>query len=83
MVVAQLSMTLNEARERVPQPWVTLEETSDGVTLRFGVGSLEWAARALISLECRFTVLEPPALRAIVRRVALEVLDAHGEDALG
>ena len=83
MVVAQLRMTLNEARERVPQQWVTLKETSDGVTLRFGVGSLEWAARALISLECRFTILEPPALRAIVRRVALEVLDAHGEDALG
>jgi len=60
-----------------------LEETFNGVPLRFGVGSLEWAARALISLECRFTVLEPPELRAIVRRVALEVLETHKEDVPG
>jgi predicted DNA-binding transcriptional regulator YafY len=79
-VVARLTLSLEEARLRVPQNWVILEADGDGTLLRFGVGSLEWAARALISLECRFTVLEPPALRAIVRRVALEVLEMNGED---
>jgi predicted DNA-binding transcriptional regulator YafY len=76
-VVARLTLSLEKARERIPQQWVTLEADGAGVLLRFGVGSLEWAARALISLECRFSVLEPPQLREVVRRVALEVLETH------
>jgi predicted DNA-binding transcriptional regulator YafY len=76
-VVAQVHLPLEKARRRVPQRWVVLEPDGDAVRVRFGVGSLEWAARALISLECRFTVLEPPELREVVRRVALEVLETH------
>ncbi len=76
-VAARLTLSLEEACERVPQQWVTLEANDSGVLLRFGVGSLEWAARALISLECRFTVLEPPELREVVRRAALEVLETN------
>jgi predicted DNA-binding transcriptional regulator YafY len=77
MVTARLNLSLEEARRRVPQQWMTLEADGDGVLLRFGVGSLEWAARALISLECRFTALEPMELRQVVRRVALELLETH------
>lgn len=76
-VVARLELPTDEARTRVAQYWVTLEPDGAGTLLRFGVGSLQWAARALIALECRFTVLEPPELRAVVRQVALEVLEAN------
>jgi predicted DNA-binding transcriptional regulator YafY len=76
-VAARLNLPLTEAKKRVPQQWVTLEADGDGTCVRFGVGSLEWAARALIALECRFTVLEPAELRAVVRKVALEVLETH------
>ena len=76
-VTARLDLSLETARQRVPQRWVKLEADGDATRLSFGVGSLEWAARALIRLECRFTVIEPVDLRSIVRRVALELLETH------
>ena len=38
------------------------------------VGSLEWTARILAGLDCRFTVVQPDELRASVRKLGERLL---------
>ncbi|OLB81634.1 MAG: hypothetical protein AUI14_02595 [Actinobacteria bacterium 13_2_20CM_2_71_6] len=68
-----LRLTLAEARELVAPTIGMLEQRPDGVLLRFGADSLDWAASYLAGLGCRLAVCEPAALRAELRRVASEL----------
>jgi predicted DNA-binding transcriptional regulator YafY len=40
-------------------------------------GDPDWVARFLVGRDCRFEVLEPPELRAEVRRLARRLLREH------
>src|SRR5438445_437843 len=47
-----------------------------GVLLALGADELDWAARYLVGLGCRFTVVRPPELRDTLRGLAAEVAAA-------
>ena len=81
-VEALLELPLRQARSRVPPTVGTLEQRPEGVLLRFGADELEWAARYLVGLGCRFTVCRPPELRQALHRLASELAeDAAKEEA--
>ena len=73
-----LLTTIGEARRWVPPHAATLTETADGVLLHDYADSLDWMARMLVSLGCRFVVREPPELRAALRVLAAEVAEVAG-----
>jgi predicted DNA-binding transcriptional regulator YafY len=68
-----LDLSLSEARGRVSATVGTLEERPDGVLVRVGCDDLEWAARYLVGLECRFRVLGPPELRQALAGLAAQL----------
>jgi predicted DNA-binding transcriptional regulator YafY len=70
-----LELSLEQARTRVPPTEGILEQLPDGVLLRLGADSLDWAAHYLAGLGCRFTVREPPELRDALRRLAAELAE--------
>jgi predicted DNA-binding transcriptional regulator YafY len=70
-----LDMTAADARRRVSPALGALEETADGVMLRFGTDDLGWAARYLVGLGCAFRVREPEALVQVLRRLAETLLE--------
>jgi len=47
----------------------TLEQAPDGVLLRTQADNLDWVARYLVGLPCRFVVREPPELIDALRRL--------------
>ncbi|HEV8190326.1 MAG TPA: YafY family protein [Ktedonobacterales bacterium] len=59
----RLTLSLDEARERIPLTVGSLEETANGVLLRCEFERLSWVAHYLLGLDCDFVVLEPPELR--------------------
>lgn len=65
-----LRVPFHEARRLVSAMVGVLEEAGDETLLRIGADDLEWIARYLASLPCRFRVLDPPELRAAVIAVA-------------
>jgi predicted DNA-binding transcriptional regulator YafY len=50
-----------------------LEPVEGGTVLRIGADDLEWLARYLSYLPCRFTVLEPAALRGAIADLAVRL----------
>ena len=70
-----LETTLAEAREEIPPMIAALEEADGGVTLRCSTSDLNWMARVLARLACRFVVRRPPELREALRRRAAEIRD--------
>ena len=70
-----LDVPYEEARQRVPPVVATVEETPDGVVLRSGADSLDWAARFLVNLDMPFVVRQPPELRAALHRLAAQIED--------
>jgi predicted DNA-binding transcriptional regulator YafY len=68
-----LELAPEQARRRVPPDLATLEETPEGVVLRTQADQLEWMARMLVGLECRFAVRQPPELRDTLRALAAEI----------
>jgi predicted DNA-binding transcriptional regulator YafY len=72
-VEALLDTTLEEVRWRVPESYAVIEQAAAGVLLRLQVEALDDAARFLVGLGCRFTVLQPPELRATLRALATEI----------
>lgn len=75
-----LELSLDEARGRVP-PWVaTLEPAAGGVVLSCYSEDLDWIARNLVYMRCRFQVIEPPELREALQRLAGEIGELAGQD---
>ena len=58
---------------RVSPIAATLQDTPEGVALRMGADSLDWAARFLVNLGLPFVVRHPPDLRAALHRLAARV----------
>jgi hypothetical protein len=63
-----------------------LERAKNDTLLRIGGDDLDWIARYLASLDCRFTILDPPelvdAVRALAARLAEDAAAHAGEDAM-
>jgi predicted DNA-binding transcriptional regulator YafY len=81
-VESVLDLPPEEARRRVPLTVGALEPEAEGVRLTLEVDDLEWAARYLVGLDCRFTVRRPPELRETIRRLAAALVDACNVSAL-
>jgi predicted DNA-binding transcriptional regulator YafY len=73
-IEVRLDTTVEEARSRVPAFVAGIEETPDGVMLRTQTEDPGMAARYLVGLGFRFTVIRPPELQEAVRRLAAELL---------
>jgi predicted DNA-binding transcriptional regulator YafY len=71
-VVVHLETTLEAARERIPPTLGELEPSpgGDGVVLRLRADSLDYAARLVVGVGCRFTIGQPAELRDAMRDLA-------------
>ena len=69
-----LELSLAEARRRIAPDMGTLEETRRGVIFRTQADALDFMARFLVSLDCRFRIEHPPELREAVRTLARQIL---------
>jgi predicted DNA-binding transcriptional regulator YafY len=78
-----LHLPLDEARRRVPPAMASVETCPDGTLLRCSVEDLNWAARALLWIDCPFTVRQPPELHAELRRLAHRLLNPADPDSIG
>ena len=69
-----LDLPLDEAAQRIPATLAELVGAEEGTLLRMRVSSLDWMARVLAGLDCRFTIRRPQELResvqALGRRLA-------------
>jgi predicted DNA-binding transcriptional regulator YafY len=65
-----LDLTLADAQARVSPTDGVVEEVDGGTLLTFAADDLEWASSYLVRLECDFVVLQPPELRASMRKMA-------------
>jgi predicted DNA-binding transcriptional regulator YafY len=72
-VEALLELSPQQARSRVSPTLGTLEQRRDGMLLRLSADDLNWAARYLVGLDCRFKVHQPPQLREALGRLASEL----------
>lgn len=70
-----LPIPVETAAEIVSPTTGVLEPATDGTLLRIGGDELDWIARYLASLPCRFTILEPPELREAVQAHAARLAD--------
>jgi predicted DNA-binding transcriptional regulator YafY len=70
-----LEIPLEDARRRIAPDLGTLEldEASGGVILRTMADPLDWMARELVQIGCRFRILHPPELRDAMRALAREI----------
>jgi len=68
-----LETTLEEARNLVPSTIATLDQAPNGVVFRCNVDHLDWIARFLINLGCKFIVRHPPELRQALLGLAEEI----------
>jgi predicted DNA-binding transcriptional regulator YafY len=75
-----LELSLEQARARVSPTEGILEQLPEGVLLRLGADSLDWAAHYLAGLDCRFTVRRPPELRDALRRLAAQLAEDASRD---
>lgn len=69
-----LAMPLPEARLKMPPTLATLEATEGGTIFRAKLADLDWVARFLVSLGCKFKVGQPPELRTGLRELAGEIV---------
>jgi predicted DNA-binding transcriptional regulator YafY len=73
-VILELPLAL--AAERIPATLAELEERGGGTLLRMRAESLDWTARVLAGLDCRFTIERPDELRASVLDLGARLLAA-------
>jgi predicted DNA-binding transcriptional regulator YafY len=73
-----LHLSLEEATRRLPATLAELSEADGGTLLRMRVSSLDWMARILAGLDCRFTVHEPDGLRTSLRELADRLVSSVG-----
>jgi predicted DNA-binding transcriptional regulator YafY len=69
----------SRVRARIPASLGTLTPTKKGLVLEWSTDDCDYAARYLLSLGLRFSVLDPPELRAALRGVAEEAARAAEE----
>jgi hypothetical protein len=74
-----LRTTIEHARQVTPPDMGTLEEAEGGVMLRRASYRLEWVAYFLLSLDFPVVVVQPPALREIIARMAARAQQIVGE----
>jgi predicted DNA-binding transcriptional regulator YafY len=67
-----LETTLEDAQRRIPPGNAIIKSVDGGVLVQLGVDRLDWMARTLMLLECRFVVRQPPELRDALRKLAAE-----------
>lgn len=73
---------LRALREKIPASYGTLTEQTDGVLFESDHGNLGDVVRLLVTRNFPFEALEPPELRAELRRTAAELIrSAGGEEA--
>jgi predicted DNA-binding transcriptional regulator YafY len=65
-----LDLSFEDAARRLPPTLAELAPTGERTLLRMRVGSLDWMAGVLASLECAFTINAPDDLRASVRALS-------------
>jgi predicted DNA-binding transcriptional regulator YafY len=76
-----LKLPLAEARERVPGDVAFLDEVPEGVMLTAYSNNLDWFAHFLVSLRCTMEIINPPAMREELRKLAQSILVAAAEPA--
>lgn len=74
-----LETTLERAQQVITPVMGTLEETEKGVIFRRSAAQLEWIAHVLISLDFPVHIIQPPALRDMMREIANRALHIIGE----
>jgi predicted DNA-binding transcriptional regulator YafY len=73
-----LHTDVDEARRRVPPTVGTVEPYGDRALLRVGADTPAWAARYLVWLGVRFTVIRPDEVREALHDLAAELTAAAG-----
>ena len=73
-----LHTSLEQARKLCDPGFCQLEQRSDGVLLRRGAYHLEWVAHFLLQLDFPVEVLQPQALRELLRQKGLAALRMAG-----
>ena len=68
-----LDLSFEDAARRLPPTLAELAPTGERTLLRMRVGSLEWMAGVLASLECPFTINAPEELRTSVRALSVRL----------
>lgn len=69
-----LAVPPTTARRLISPALGSLTENADGALLRFGTDDLDWAARYVVGLGCRFHVREPEELIRALHRLGRELL---------
>ncbi|HVB63386.1 MAG TPA: WYL domain-containing protein, partial [Nitrolancea sp.] len=75
-----LRLSIAEAKQRIPPGYAVLQPIEDGVRLGGAFNDLDAVARFLVSLGCRFVVIEPQELRAALRRLGQETIDQANDN---
>jgi predicted DNA-binding transcriptional regulator YafY len=65
-----LDLPIEAAAQRLPATLAELVDAEEGTLLRMRVSSLDWMARVLAGLDCRFTIRRPQELRMSVQALA-------------
>ena len=73
-----LKTTLEHAQQIIPTVMGTLEEAPDGVIFRRSTAQLQWTAHFLLTLDVPASVIQPPALRDMLRDMAASALHMVG-----
>ncbi len=81
-VEVALELEVERARRLIAPTLALLEETDEGVVMRLYVSDLDWMARYLVGLGCRFRVLKPPELLSALAVLA-DNIRALAEDRQG
>jgi predicted DNA-binding transcriptional regulator YafY len=71
-----LDLPPDKAAHRLPATLAELDGEGDGTRLRMRVSSLDWTARVLAGLGCRFSIRRPDELRASVQTLAERLLES-------
>lgn len=66
--------TMEHARQVVPTAMGVLEESPEGVIFRRTASQLEWTAHILLTLDFPVKIIQPPALRDMLRDMAARAL---------
>jgi predicted DNA-binding transcriptional regulator YafY len=76
-----LETTMEHARQLIDPVFGTLEPVENGVLLRRAPYQLEWVAHMLLNFDFPVRVLQPDALRDLIRQMTMRGLQILGDDA--
>lgn len=72
-----LYLPLEEATKRIIPTLATLEQQPEGVLFHAIISDLDWLARYLIGLNCRFSVISPSELKTALEKIAQEIMASN------